>query len=63
MFLICFGAPLHAATATAPPSSIEEITVTARRMQESTQTVPMTVTAVVPDILKKENITRPTELT
>ncbi len=43
--------------------AIEEVLVTARRVEENPQDVPMTVTAVSPTIMERENIIRPTDLT
>jgi iron complex outermembrane receptor protein len=60
--------PLSAANAAdaaadeASATNLPEVVVTARRIEENIQKVPVTVTAVSPEIMKQQNITRPSDL-
>ena len=78
MKMLCFGrigavlaavvlsGPIHAETAATAGEQnlreIEEIVVTARRVGENQQNVPMSVTALTPKMLEQQNIVRATDL-
>lgn len=63
---ICAGgtaAPVVAQQQTTPSvATLEEVVVTARRREESMQSVPIAVTALSEDFLRKQNITELTDL-
>jgi len=59
--LLCAQAAAAAETA-ADPNTIAEIVVTATGTEQNLQTVPIAVTVVSPEILKQQNINRPSEL-
>ena len=50
------------AQATAKPQVLEEVVVTARRQEENQQQVPMSVTALTPELMEQQNITKYTDL-
>ena len=51
-----------AAAAEAKANTIDEVVVTATGTEQNIQVVPITVTVATPEILKQENINRPSEL-
>lgn len=57
------AAPSADDAGTAPGSSFEEITVTARRVEESAQRVPLAITALSGSDLKKQSITEVSQFT
>ena len=52
----------YAATDEASPGWLEEITVTARRRQEALQEVPVAITALSADAIRRSDITSATDL-
>jgi iron complex outermembrane receptor protein len=59
---LAWACPTWAADAPANPVTVPEVIVTAERIEQNLQQVPVTVTAVTPEVLRQENITRPSEL-
>ena len=51
-----------AAQAAREPGGLEEVVVTARRVEENLQTVPITVQAFSPEVLQQQNIDNPNKL-
>ena len=60
--LLCCAQAAAAAETAADPNTIAEIVVTATGTEQNLQTVPIAVTVVSPEILKQQNINRPSEL-
>lgn len=61
--LMAPGAALAQPTAGPQETALPEVVVTARRIEENSQRVPLTVTSVSPEIMRQENVTRPFDLT
>lgn len=60
--LLCCAQAANAAEGAADENTIAEVVVTATGTEQNIQTVPIAVTVVNPEILKQENINRPSEL-
>lgn len=56
------GVALAAEAAAGEPNALEEVVVTARRVEENMQSVPVAITAIGETALREKSITNPTEV-
>ena len=59
---VCLAIPAATASAAETESAIEEVTVTAQRIEESVQDVPIAVTALTDNILADRQVINPSDL-